>query len=178
LAGRPGTDLRGTELLDLVLADDRDETRAAMRRCLSNPGQVFYVEFRVARGQRNTWLGARMVNLLADPDVRGVVVNLHDVSDRKRAEAGLTYQAFHDALTGLPNRALFRDRLDHVLDRAAGGGSDPAVLFLDLDGFKAVNDGLGHDAGDDLLREVASRLTAAVQRGDTVGRLGGDEFAV
>lgn len=179
LIGRPGADLSGMDLLSLVLPADREEIRAAMQRCLASPDQVFYVEMRIAgSGERPTWLAARVVNLLADPDVRGVVVNLHDISDRKRAEAGLTYQAFHDALTGLPNRALFRDRLDHVLDRASGDGTTPAVLFLDLDGFKAVNDGLGHDAGDALLREVAARLRTAAQRGDTVGRLGGDEFAI
>lgn len=179
LVGYPGLDIRGRNLLDRVVPEDVEEVRAALRRCLASPGQMFYVELRVShRHGRQVWLAARVVNLLSDPDVRGVVVNLHDISDRKRAEEELGHQAFHDALTGLANRALFRDRLDHALDHSSRTGADPAVIFLDLDGFKTVNDSLGHDVGDDLLREVAARLVGTVRRGDTVGRLGGDEFAI
>jgi diguanylate cyclase (GGDEF)-like protein/PAS domain S-box-containing protein len=179
LADRPTDSLRGTDFLSLAMPEDRAAIQMTVRRCLARPGQVFQFEVRLG-GDRGhpVWCAARAVNLLSDPDVHGIVVNLHDISDRKRAEVELSHQAFHDALTGLANRALFRDRLNHALERVGAAGPEPAVIFLDLDGFKAVNDRLGHDLGDDLLREVATRLTAAVSRSETVGRLGGDEFGI
>lgn len=101
-----------------------------------------------------------------------------DVTERKALEARLTYQAFHDPLTGLPNRARFADRLDHALARAARKPASLAVLYLDLDRFKTVNDTLGHAAGDELLIAVSRRLAGCVRQGDTLARRGGDEFAV
>jgi diguanylate cyclase (GGDEF)-like protein/PAS domain S-box-containing protein len=108
----------------------------------------------------------------------GVLSILHDVTERKQLEQQLAHQAFHDPLTNLANRVLFRDRVEHALQRAVRGGGQPAVLFIDLDNFKAVNDGLGHSAGDWLLIEVAARLQNCLRPADTVARLGGDEFAV
>ncbi|MEO5588450.1 MAG: EAL domain-containing protein, partial [Gemmatimonadaceae bacterium] len=108
----------------------------------------------------------------------GVLSILHDVTERKELEKQLAHQAFHDPLTNLANRVLFRDRVEHALQRAAGGSAASSVLFIDLDNFKAVNDGLGHSAGDWLLIEVAARLTACLRPADTIARLGGDEFAV
>jgi diguanylate cyclase (GGDEF)-like protein/PAS domain S-box-containing protein len=179
LPGVADGEMRGRDLLELVAPEDREEARAAVQRSLATAGQVFQFELRVLDedGSRR-WFAARVVNLLTDPYVQGIVINLHDISDQKRAEAELSHQAFHDALTGLANRALLRDRLHHALERRERTGVAPAVIFLDLDGFKAVNDRLGHDRGDEVLNEVAGRLLAAVGRGETVGRLGGDEFAV
>ena len=98
--------------------------------------------------------------------------------ERKRVESDLAHQALHDDLTGLPNRALFLDRLGQALSRLGRHSTSVAVLFLDLDRFKAVNDALGHAAGDELLRAVASRLASVLRAGDTAARLSGDEFAV
>jgi diguanylate cyclase (GGDEF)-like protein/PAS domain S-box-containing protein len=107
-----------------------------------------------------------------------VLGTLHDITDRKQLEERLTYQAFHDALTGLPNRALFTDRLQHALDRTRRQHQQVAVLFLDLDHFKLINDTLGHEAGDQLLIAVAERVRACLRPSDTVARLGGDEFTI
>jgi diguanylate cyclase (GGDEF)-like protein/PAS domain S-box-containing protein len=117
-------------------------------------------------------------NLLDDPSVRGIVMTAHDVTERRQLEDELTHQAFHDALTGLPNRLLLTDRIEHALERARRSGSDVALLFLDIDDFKTVNDSLGHTAGDELLVEIGSRLRDALRVVDTAARLGGDEFAL
>jgi len=106
------------------------------------------------------------------------VWSFRDVTERKRLEQELEHQAFHDSLTNLANQALFRDRVDHALARAARHDSRLAVLFVDLDNFKTVNDSLGHAAGDQLLIAVAERLRGCLRATDTAARLGGDEFAV
>ena len=103
---------------------------------------------------------------------------LRDVGERKAFEEQLRHQTFHDPLTTLPNRALLLERLQHALAQVSRGGARPALLLLDLNGFKVINDSLGHAAGDRLLIAVADRLAAAMRPGDTIARLGGDEFAV
>jgi diguanylate cyclase (GGDEF)-like protein/PAS domain S-box-containing protein len=117
-------------------------------------------------------------NLLDDPAVRGIVCNSRDMTDRKVAQEALDRHAYHDGLTGLPNRALFLDRLEVALTRAKRRRSNVAVLFLDLDRFKVINDSLGHEPGDRLLAAVARRLEGALRPEDTVARFGGDEFTV
>jgi len=117
-------------------------------------------------------------NLLADEAVRGIVLNARDVSERKAFEEQLAHQAFHDPVTGLANRALFVERVRHAIARGRREDNGLAVLFLDLDDFKTINDSLGHAAGDELLRTVAERLASCVRASDTAARFGGDEFAV
>lgn len=127
--------------------------------------------------------GSRMTTATGHP--LGAVIVMHDITERKALEARLAYQAFHDPLTNLPNRALFLDRLEHALVRAARQYETLAVLFLDLDRFKAINDSLGHTAGDRLLIAVANRLQHCLRPedtvarfGSTISRLGGDEFTI
>jgi diguanylate cyclase (GGDEF)-like protein/PAS domain S-box-containing protein len=121
----------------------------------------------------------RQVELsVSEIDSDAVVLNLRDITERRRLEDEITYRAFHDPVTGLANRALFNDRVDHALARAERDGSHLAVALLDLDDFKGVNDVHGHAAGDQLLIEAAQRLTSTLRRSDTCARFGGDEFAV
>jgi diguanylate cyclase (GGDEF)-like protein len=117
-------------------------------------------------------------NLLDDAAVGGIVLNARDVGERKALLEQLAHQAFHDPLTGLANRALFRDRVMHAISIARRQGRTVTVLYLDLDDFKQINDSLGHAEGDRLLALVASRLRACARSTDTVARLGGDEFAI
>jgi diguanylate cyclase (GGDEF)-like protein/PAS domain S-box-containing protein len=124
------------------------------------------------------WVEAIGQNLLADDAVGGLVLNYRDVTDRTRLEEQLRHEAFHDPLTGLANRALFSDRVAHALMRRRRPDDRAAVLFIDLDDFKVVNDSLGHAAGDLLLTAVAERLRACLRGQDTAARLGGDEFGV
>src|SRR5262249_51873182 len=128
----------------------------------------------------NEWryLDAHVTDLRGDRHVRGVVLNARDVTERVRLEEELTKQAFHDGLTSLANRALFRDRLDQALARSVRSQEMLAVLRVDRAGFRQVTDTLGHDAGDALLRGVARRFDEVVRPADTLARLGGDEFAL
>jgi diguanylate cyclase (GGDEF)-like protein len=117
-------------------------------------------------------------NRYDDPAVDGLVLNMRDISERKAFEDELRHQAFHDSLTGLANRALYEDRLRHALAGSLRAPHSLAVLFLDLDDFKTINDSLGHRVGDELLRGIAARIDPVLRPADTAARLGGDEFAV
>ncbi|SOC50529.1 PAS domain S-box-containing protein/diguanylate cyclase (GGDEF) domain-containing protein [Blastococcus aggregatus] len=155
-----------------------EEARVVFERVLAAGGSVVSAELPRQVDGQELWLGVRLVDLTDDPDVRGIVVHATDITERKRAEQTLAHQAFHDGLTGLANRALFADRVEQALRHNARRGDAAAVVFIDLDGFKHVNDTLGHHAGDVLLQQVAERLSSAVRTGDTLARLGGDEFAI
>jgi diguanylate cyclase (GGDEF)-like protein/PAS domain S-box-containing protein len=174
MLGRRESEVLGPGFARFVHAGDREALDEA---CMN--GQAHELRFRL-QNKFGEWrqLEAHVSDLRADRHIRGIVLNARDVTERVRLEQELMHQAFHDGLTGLANRALFRDRLDQSLSRSARTGESLAVLFVDLDGFKQVNDTLGHDAGDQLLEEVSRRFTTAIRPSDTLARLGGDEFAL
>jgi len=175
MLGRPERELLGEGLLEFVRPDDRAPLRAAYTEGEPPSEMVFHVTNRFGESR---CLDAYVTDMRDDRQIRGVVLNARDVTERVQLEEELTRQAFHDGLTGLANRALFRDRLDQALARAQRSAHPLAVLLIDLDGFKQVNDTLGHDAGDQFLQQVAERFADASRPGDTLARLGGDEFAV
>ena len=174
--GRPAEEIVGTRLPDMVHPDDLGHVMWEVQRYLAqSPDEepTARIECRVRSGA-GEWLDVEStVNRYRD----GLIFNCRDVSERVRLQAQLEHNAFHDTLTDLPNRALFLDRGRAALSRQDAVGH-VAVLFLDLDGFKAVNDNAGHQAGDELLVQAARRLQESVRAADTVARLGGDEFAV
>ena len=172
-------DQLGTNAFDWVHPDDMERALNIFADVLSTPGLHPPLEFR-APHKDGSWryLEHTVNNLLDDPDVKGIVITSRDITERKELEEQLKHQAFHDSLTGLPNRALFMDRLGHALARVGRSKEPVAVLYVDLDNFKLVNDSLGHEAGNQLLAGVAGRLKACLRPEDTVARLGGDEFAV
>jgi diguanylate cyclase (GGDEF)-like protein/PAS domain S-box-containing protein len=177
--GYRAEDRIGRHILDDVHPDDREWAAQMVRDVARVPGSQVAAELRV-RHADGSWLVIEAVakNLVDDPAVGGVVVNYRDVTARKSLEDELKRQAFHDSLTGLANRALFADRLQHAIARAERSPNALAVLFVDLDDFKTVNDSLGHSEGDLLLVAVADRLRAGLRVSDTIARMGGDEFAI
>ncbi len=177
LLGVAPIELAGNRLVDAVPGLDREAVTAMLNTASETPDVVITGEVAVAGPSGGTrWLEVRATNLLDDPAVGGLVVNLHDATARRQVQADLERRAFTDPLTGLANRALFQDRLDALLSRREP--PEIAVVYCDLDGFKAVNDRFGHAEGDHLLQLTATRLATVVRAEDTVARLGGDEFAV
>jgi diguanylate cyclase (GGDEF)-like protein/PAS domain S-box-containing protein len=174
MVGRSEADLLGQGFRRVVHPDDQAFVYSA-----SAHAEPHEVVFRM-QNRFGEWrsLEAHVTDLRHDRLIRGIVLNARDVTERIRLEEELTHQAFHDGLTDLANRALFRDRLDQALARSARSREPLAVLLVDLDGFKQVNDSLGHDAGDSLLQLVAQRFCDITRPSDTLARLGGDEFAL
>jgi diguanylate cyclase (GGDEF)-like protein/PAS domain S-box-containing protein len=170
----------GTKAVDTVHPADQDAAKAAFAHVMADPAAVARLQCRARHADGGyRWVDLSVSNLLGNDAVRGIVVNARDITDSRRLQEQMSHQALHDALTGLPNRRMFYDRLEHSTERRRRGGSeDLALVFVDLDGFKPVNDTLGHDAGDELLRQVSHRFKACLRTGDTLARVGGDEFAV
>src|SRR3712207_3616572 len=164
---------------DLILEEDRQRVWEEVQRALDE-NRRFALEYTLRRkdgGVRHVEERGQGV-FGENGEVEAIEGVVHDVTERKRMEEKLAHRALHDPLTGLPNRDLLLDRLGQALTRAARSGRRVALLFMDLDNFKYVNDSLGHDAGDGLLMEVSERLRAGLRPEDTVARLGGDEFVV
>jgi diguanylate cyclase (GGDEF)-like protein/PAS domain S-box-containing protein len=169
----------GARVEDLVHADDRARWLGAFHRVIQGGVDTRTdITLQMLRPRGLRWIELRMTNLLRHPAVRGVVINGRDITERRNFEQRLEHQAMHDALTGLPNRTLMRDRIDVALARGQRHETTSAVFFLDLDRFKTVNDTSGHDGGDQLLIAVSRRLSAAMRSSDTVARYGGDEFVI
>jgi diguanylate cyclase (GGDEF)-like protein/PAS domain S-box-containing protein len=187
LLGRPPEDLVGVPFSQVLHPDDRAEEDLRVTLLLSGKQSALSAEERfLGPDGREIWV---LHGVTVVPDATGTpawfAVSAQDVTERRKAEqdlrdltASLAEQAVRDPLTGVANRTLLEERLRAALARDARAGGATGLLFLDLDGFKAVNDLHGHGVGDTVLRAVANRLTAAVRPSDTVARLGGDEFVV
>jgi diguanylate cyclase (GGDEF)-like protein/PAS domain S-box-containing protein len=178
--GHPVSELLGTPLADLLHPDEVLTADALISGMASRSSQAPSVPDWRVRHADGRYLSFEVLtsNLLDDSSVTGIVLTMRDVTERRALEQQLTHQAFHDTLTGLPNRALFQDRVEHALARAVRRGSTLALAMMDLDDFKVVNDTRGHGTGDEMLREVARRLEMTLRSSTTIARLGGDEFAV
>ncbi len=178
LMGFNPEELLGRSAFTWVHPDDVSSARVMLHRRLTRPDAPRLPVVLRVRHRDGTWrfLEILSTNLMHEPSVGGIVVNMRDVTEREALQQELARLAFTDALTGLPNRTMFMGRLKRALPPARPNRL--AVLFLDLDGFKVVNDSLGHAIGDALLQAVAQRLTGCVSARDLVARFGGDEFAL
>jgi diguanylate cyclase (GGDEF)-like protein/PAS domain S-box-containing protein len=170
----PAGSLQGSTVFALVHDEDRPRMTEAFAKLLTERDGVLRLQTRIlnASGQP-TWFDFTASNQMHNPALTGIVINARDISENRAFQERLHHEATHDALTGLPNRRRMQDALGSSLQ-----GDAVAVFFVDLDGFKPVNDAHGHEAGDELLRQVADRLSACVREGDVLARVGGDEFVV
>ncbi|HEX6099554.1 MAG TPA: EAL domain-containing protein [Thermoanaerobaculia bacterium] len=172
-------DLTGTNLFELVHPDDVEGARRNLRTLQGTDNGVLSSELRLRHASGEwRWIEGTYKNLLFNRSVRAIVVNYRDVTQRKLSEETLQHLAYRDTLTDLPNRFLFHDRLEQAIEQARRRNAGVAVMYVDLDRFKVVNDTLGHTIGDRLLQVVSRRLRDVLRPDDTIARLGGDEFAV
>lgn len=169
----------GVNALSLIHPDDVQSVVESFQRAVAGTNEDRTLEFR-GRHADGTWrvLESRSQIRADRLGVWSMVVNFRDISERKSAEERIRFMAYHDALTGLPNRDLLRDRMEQALSQARRTEEHVAVIYLDLDRLKNVNDSIGHAGGDNVLLEVASRLSEVTRDGDTLARVGGDEFVI
>jgi len=183
LTGMPSDEsvARGEEVLSWCHPDDRELFRAAMESAVRGATSDFEAEYRVSNAA-GEWIWIASRGKVTQRNYQGRAVRMtgtsSDITKRKQAEERVEFLATRDPLTGLPNRMLLNDRLEQGIASAARNRKRLAFMFIDLDRFKTINDSLGHQVGDELLKQVATRLAACVRATDTVARLGGDEFAV
>jgi diguanylate cyclase (GGDEF)-like protein/PAS domain S-box-containing protein len=169
----------GRPVFDFVYTQDAQAALEQFVALVSSDRSEYRTEVRVLHGDGSVrWMELHAVNLLDDPAVSGVVINARETTERRALEERLRHLAYHDSLTGLPNRTLFMDRAARSLARLARREHSIAVLFLDLDDFKDINDRLGHRIGDEVLAHVGKELEACLRPSDSAARLGGDEFGV
>jgi diguanylate cyclase (GGDEF)-like protein/PAS domain S-box-containing protein len=180
MLGRTVTDLYGASVLTHVHPEGSVAAQEAHAALLANPSRPMRHETRLVRADG----GEVPVQVTASrvPESGGqpahLVMIVEDITERKALEAQLVHRSLHDPLTGLPNRFLFQDRLWHALERGRRERTPTCVLIMDLDGFKAINDQLGHPMGDLVLIAFAERLRSVLRASDTAARLGGDEFSI
>lgn len=179
IVGRAPESLVGTSVMDLTHPDDRYRTASELSRISDEQSDGYQLEKRYVRPDGQEVWTQITTSVVRDSvgNVQYGIAQVQDITEARQLREDLAHAAIHDPLTGLPNRALFVDRLEQALGRS-GPSRAVAVAFLDLDRFKLVNDGLGHAAGDHLLQDVANRLQEAAGPGTTVARFGGDEFTV
>jgi diguanylate cyclase (GGDEF)-like protein/PAS domain S-box-containing protein len=180
LVGRSAEELYGVSVLDLIAPDAADLARKA-HALLRSAGRPMRLETRLVAAQGRelpVQVTASQVAESPDGQAAHLVLIVEDITERKALEAELVHRSLHDQLTGLPNRFLFQDRLRHALDRGHREHTPTCVLIIDLDGFKAINDELGHPMGDAVLVSFADRLRSVLRASDTAARLGGDEFSI
>jgi diguanylate cyclase (GGDEF)-like protein/PAS domain S-box-containing protein len=172
-------ELSGTDLTDLIADTHHPVLRDALVHLRTGADHLAAVDLTaVCADRRLVQVECSARDLRDDPTVRGIVLTVRDVTDRRQLENDLAHQAFHDGLTGLANRVLFRNRLEHAFTLARRDDEELGVLFVDLDDFKEVNDTLGHAVGDQLLVAVGQRIAQAIGTVNTAARMGGDEFAI
>jgi len=181
MLGRTAEELYGRSVLDLVQAEGVTAAREAYQTLVDAPGRPMRHETRLRRAEGtdvHVQVTASRVEETAEGQSAHLVMIVEDITERKALEAALVHRSLHDPLTGLPNRLLFQDRLWHALERGRREKTPTCVLIADLDGFKAINDELGHPMGDLVLVTFAERLRSVLRASDTAARLGGDEFSI
>ncbi len=179
VSGYKSADLINKKITELVLEEDLPLLRSHSTEILQVPQSSKTLEFRFWHSDGSVrWLEATLVNMMDHPGVGSIVANLRDITERKFSEQTILHQAYHDSLTGLPNRKQFGIRVEQAIEAAKRHNRKMAIMFLDMDRFKSINDTLGHSVGDTVLKLAATRFKSCLRAEDTIARFGGDEFLI